>query len=56
MVTWQYKEVQMSLLPGAYPNVVLNTNSQALTGPVEGALALTTDTLAYRRLSDIGEL
>lgn len=44
MITWQYKEVQVSLLPEAFPNVVLKTNSQALTEPVEGALALRTDT------------
>lgn len=56
MVTWQYKEVQVSLLPEAFPNVVLKANSQALTEPVEGALVLTTNTLTYKRLSDIGEL
>lgn len=50
------KEVQVSLLPEAYPNAVLNTSSQALTDPVEGALALTTHPLTYRRLSAIGEL
>lgn len=56
MVTWQYKEMQVSLLPEAFPNVVLKTNSQALTEPVEEDLALTADTLTYKRLSDIGEL